>query len=240
MSIAEKLTTIAENEQKVYNAGYNKGKAEGGDTDGGIETFFDSYLRDTNGYCDYMFAGKGWKNKIFKPTIDIKPVRAQNMFSLTGLTGDLAALCEQQGITIDFSNCKLFNGFSSNASGITRFGAIDISKATDTISFIYNTSLITIDKLIVSETTKYNTYAFEGCKKLTNLIVEGVIAQNNFNVQWCNNLTVESLRSIINCLQDKSEDTSGTIWKVTIGGTNYAKLESEDLEKIEEKGWVFV
>ena len=31
MSIADKLTTIAENEQKVYQAGYDKGKAEGGD-----------------------------------------------------------------------------------------------------------------------------------------------------------------------------------------------------------------
>ncbi len=31
MSIADKLTTIAENEQKVYNAGYEKGKAEGKD-----------------------------------------------------------------------------------------------------------------------------------------------------------------------------------------------------------------
>lgn len=30
MSIADKLTTIAENEQKVYEAGYNKGKSEGG------------------------------------------------------------------------------------------------------------------------------------------------------------------------------------------------------------------
>ena len=30
MSIAEKLAQIAENEQKVYNAGYEKGKAEGG------------------------------------------------------------------------------------------------------------------------------------------------------------------------------------------------------------------
>lgn len=34
MSIAEKLALIAENEQKVYNAGYEKGKAEGGGGDG--------------------------------------------------------------------------------------------------------------------------------------------------------------------------------------------------------------
>lgn len=33
MSIAEKLTTVAENMTKVYDAGYEKGKAEGGTTD---------------------------------------------------------------------------------------------------------------------------------------------------------------------------------------------------------------
>ena len=33
MSIAEKLQTIAENEQKVFDAGYEKGKAEGNGTD---------------------------------------------------------------------------------------------------------------------------------------------------------------------------------------------------------------
>ena len=32
MSIAEKLVTVAENVEKVYNAGYEKGKAEGGGT----------------------------------------------------------------------------------------------------------------------------------------------------------------------------------------------------------------
>lgn len=33
MSIAEKLVTVAENVQKVYDAGYEKGKAEGGGSD---------------------------------------------------------------------------------------------------------------------------------------------------------------------------------------------------------------
>ncbi len=36
-SIAEKLTAIAENEQKVYNAGYNKGLSEGGGGGSGPE-----------------------------------------------------------------------------------------------------------------------------------------------------------------------------------------------------------
>lgn len=37
MNISEKLAIIAENEQKVYDAGYEKGKAEGGDTEAAFE-----------------------------------------------------------------------------------------------------------------------------------------------------------------------------------------------------------
>ena len=48
MSIAEKLAQIAENEQRVYDAGYEKGKAEGG---GGVNITFEncSVIDDGNG-----------------------------------------------------------------------------------------------------------------------------------------------------------------------------------------------
>lgn len=219
MSIAEKLQTIAQNEQRVYNAGYEKGKSEGGDTETaynqGLEDgkqseydrFWDNYQSaGKNPNCDFMFAGQGWVNSLFKPKYDIKPIRAQYMFNLTAIKGDLFALCEQQGIIIDFSNCQLFNNFAANANGITRFGVIDMRKATDNITFINCTSLVTIDKLIVAATTKYTSYAFEGVTKLENLTVDGTIAQNNFNVKYCTLLSKASIESIINCL---SADTSG-------------------------------
>ena len=219
MSIADKLTLIAENEQKVYNAGYEKGKAEGVTEDEayneGLEQgkqeerteFWTLYLSN-NGRVnyDYAFAGQGWTNNTFKPIFNIKPTRAQYMFSLTGIKGDLVALCEQQGITIDFSNCKLFNAFASNAQGITRFGVIDVTKATDVFTFINCYALITVDKLIVSATTKYNATIFDGDTKLENLIVEGEIGQNGFNVKTCVSLSKASIESIINCL---SANTSG-------------------------------
>ena len=169
--------------------------------------------------CDYMFAGQGWKATIFKPKYNIKPTRAQYMFSLTGIQGDLVALCEKQGKIIDFSNCKLFNGFAGNAYSITRFGVIDISKATDNITFINCKSLVTIDKLIVSSTTKYNQYAFEGVTKLENLIVEGTIAQNNFRVHYCTLLSKVSIESIINCL---STETSGLIVTLSLDAVKKA------------------
>lgn len=48
MTIAEKLTLIAQNEQKVYNAGYEKGKSEGGGGSGEKPTLFTPTITITN------------------------------------------------------------------------------------------------------------------------------------------------------------------------------------------------
>lgn len=78
---------------------------------------------------------------------------------------------------------------------------------------------------------------FRQVTKLEEVTFSGVIGQNGLNLQWATNLTRESLLSIINCLQDKSGDTSGTQWKVTLGGTNLDKLTSEEKATAEKKGW---
>ena len=77
---------------------------------------------------------------------------------------------------------------------------------------------------------------FGMCRNLTHLIFEGVIGTSGLNVQVCN-LTHDSLMSIINTLKDYSADTSGTIWTVTIGSENYAKLTDEEIEIAQQKGW---
>lgn len=44
----------------------------------------------------------------------------------------------------------------------------------------------------------------------------------------------------MNALQDKSADTSGTAWKVTVGETNLAKLTTEEINAVKQKGWTIV
>jgi hypothetical protein len=73
---------------------------------------------------------------------------------------------------------------------------------------------------------------------LEEIRFEGVIAKNGLNLQW-SPLSHDSLVSIIDCLQDKSADTSGTVWKVTVGSANLAILTTEDFENIQAKGWIF-
>lgn len=106
-------------------------------------------------------------------------------------------------------------------------------------TFLNCDKLVTIRKLIVSENTTYSRW-FDGCTALVNLTFEGVIAKNGLNLQWSTNLSHDSLMSIIYALQDKSVDTSGTNWIVTIGNTNRAKLTVEEIAIAEKKGWELV
>ena len=50
-------------------------------------------------------------------------------------------------------------------------------------------------------------------------------------------LQFESVRKIFNALEDKTTDTSGTVWKVTLGTANKAKLSADELKIATDKGW---
>lgn len=228
MSIAEKLTQIAENEQKVYEAGK---KAE-------YDAFWDTYQANgSRTQYDTAFGGEGWTNETFKPKYDIKPTRATYMFRVAKIAGDLVEICESLGISLDFSECVHMQELFSNAPNITRVGVIDIRKATNVSNMFAWSNAKTIDKIIVTETTPMN-YFPGAMPELENITIEGTIGQNNFNVQYSTKLTHDSLMSIINALQDKSTDTSGTVWTVTLGPTNIAKLTAEEQQIAHKKGWL--
>lgn len=96
--------------------------------------------------------------------------------------------------------------------------------------------ITTIDKVILKNDGSQKPNVFKYMYNLKNLTIEGVIGQNGLNIQW-SPLSHDSLMSIINALADKSADTSGTDWLVTIGGANYKKLTDEEIEIAENKGW---
>lgn len=191
-----------------YEEGYNAGIEQGKQTQkANFEQALISGMVTTGYVGDYLFAGKGWNNDTFYIKGTIRPKRANYMFAMSGIKGDLADMCEKRGTIIDLSNCTMCANLYANANAITRIGIIDISKATSCGNLVINCSaLVTIDKLISSATTKHEYYNFQNCGALKNLTVEGVIGKNDFNVQWCTKLTKASLTSIVNCL---SADTSG-------------------------------
>ena len=85
-------------------------------------------------------------------------------------------------------------------------------------------------------TQSYNASSvFSNCTSLTNFIAPQNISVNVY-FSSCNNLTVDSLMSIINNLKDKSSTTSITICE--LGSVNLAKLTDEQKAIATSKNWV--
>lgn len=195
MSIADKLTTVAENIPKVYEAGQQSE----------YDSFWDS-LQDNGTRTAYWGGFAGWRNTAFKPKYPLNNVTT--------------------------CNYMFYGAFVTTVPPITFMGS-DISQA-----YAHTGQIVTIECMKLKEDGSQTfVQPFDSCAGLKNLTIEGTIGQNGFNVQWSTRLTYESLISIKNALADKSADTSGTTWVITVGNTNKAKYTETDLQEIKAKGW---
>lgn len=234
MTIAEKLLRAKTDIDEVYEAGKVQGaKAEYDKLWDGVQ----NYGNRTN--YEYAFFGETWNENTFYPKYDMilgEGWSATSMFR-TSPIANLKQRLEECGVRLDTSRCQAFNTVFYS-SQILVIPTIDMSNAeygTDGC-FVNCWSLTTIEKIIFSEKTLIEKM-FTNCTELQEVIFEGVIAQNGLNLQWSTKLTHDSLMSVINCLADKSADTSGTEWVITIGSTNLAKLTAEERFIAEQKGW---
>lgn len=204
MSIADKLTTIAENVPKVYEAGK---QAE-------YDAFWDNYQRPNNvNYPDMYFAGVAWTKETFKPKSDIKLKNGYSCFLYNKIGGDLTALLEELGVKLDTSEAvNMQSAFTS--STFTRIPVIDLRKTYilgHTSTTFSSSDLVTIDGLIVNETTLYNNTMFQNATKLANITFEGVIG-NTINFQWCP-LTKASITNIFDHLSSTATGQTATFNK---------------------------
>lgn len=223
MSIADKLTTIAENQEKVFEAGK---KSE-------YDAFWDMYQQNgTRTDYSHSFAGFGWYVDNFKPKYIIKPITAYMMFRNFRGEGVLEELCD-----IDFSENTSFQ-YTFSFSRLTEIRSlIDCSKGASVASTFSGCSkLVTISEFRVNATVSMNGL-FNDCPSLENLNITGVIGQTGLNLQGSKKLTHDSLMSIINALKDFS-GSSGS-YKVTLGNENVAKLTQTELDMITAKGWTY-
>ena len=224
MTRAEKLQTIAENEQKVFEAGE---KSE-------YDRFWDTYLNPTRSSLAYAFAGSGWLTETFKPKYDIRPELegAYYLFNSNRINVDLVEHLNKCGVVLDFSNATNVM-YAFYDTRFTRVGEINLSKVTVASSannlFSNSSKLVTIDKIVLPSSRVNLTNAFDNCTSLQNITFEGTI-RYNLNVQSCP-LTHDSLMNIINCLGD------GLSYTLTLGATNLAKLTEDEIDIAYQKGW---
>lgn len=224
MSIADKLTTIAENQQKVYEAGQ---QAE-------YDRFWDEY-QETTFYVG-AFAGYGWNANTIRPKKDVMPTNASYMFYYNQMGGDLVEFFENLGVTLDFSSCGNMNN-AFQYSKFTRVGKIYCADNAWYSTFANCSNLVTIDEFghpRGGEIGDGLTSAFSGTPNLENVKVKGIIAKNA-TFSACTKLTHDSLMNILNAL--KNLVGTGTTRTLTLGATNLAKLTDAEKAIATEKGW---
>lgn len=244
MSIAEKLTTIAENQQKVYDAGYEKGKAEGGGSydEGYTAGQQAEHTRFMNGYqlngtrVNYAraFAGTGWTRETARPIHDIRPEDATQMFFQSGIGGDMDEWLAENNVKMDFSDC-ISPEYLFYSCKFTVIGTVDLShySGTAVASLFNSTSIVTIRSF-----SPPNTAMAATCwqSELRNLTIGGAITKN-MNLSRCSKLTDASVQSVIDNLADLTGQTTQTLtFHATVGG----KLTDAQKATIAAKNWTLV
>ncbi|MBR5528075.1 MAG: hypothetical protein IKV97_03660 [Clostridia bacterium] len=249
MSISEKLIQIAQNEQKVYDAGKH---AE-------WEAFWDAAQENgslTN--MPYGFCSKVWNDTTFKPKYDIRPVgNATSLFRYAQIT-NLPGILEKQGIVIDFSNATNLE-YLLQWSSVTRIGTVDCTGLTslDLKSSFADCPIKTISELRLKPDIKFSN-TFKNAKELENIIIAdksgftagaygtgsgfdykySPVIGNDLDLSSCTKLTWTSLVSVICALVDYSGD--GGVHTLTLGEANLNKLSDSEKAMVTQKGWVLI
>lgn len=228
MNIAEKLQTIAENEQRVYEAGK---KSE-------YDRFWDDYQEYGNRTLYGNAFGVCWTADMFRPKYPMRPTGAYMMFFTNQSGGieidDFVAFCEENNVVLDLSQCTSAD-YALASLHTYHHGVLDFSKCTAMSNLFYShnrvtRSVETIDEWISSETTTYTATTFQYATNLTDITVSGVIAKN-VDFSKCTKLTHDSLMSILN---------AGRNCTLNLGTANLEKLSIEEKAAAIEKGCTLI
>lgn len=219
MSIADKLTLIAENQQKVFEAGK---QAE-------YDKFWDS-IQDNGNRTNYDFAFCYYFNiyKLFYPKYDLIPTSAQYFMREAKGNGkavdsgadaiDLVERLNECGVKLDTSKCTNVTYLFYQAR-ISHLPEINISSAGTTgNNLVFGGPVETIDNFIFTkEQTLKNTFNY--CRRLKNIVFDGIYEAGGLGMSDCYALSKESITSIINCL---STETSGKAITLSLRAVNKA------------------
>ena len=237
MSIAEKLQNIAENEQRVFNAGYEKGLSEGGNTEeaynqgveDGKQAEYDALwnlLQPNNGETIYYgtFAGISWTKEMLRPKHDVRPigsssVRSMFLHSLSYTKDsqlDMAEIEQECGIVFDFSGATGTAQEAFRDCCFKKLNVIDFSNIADlTQTFASSSSgygIERIERLILNNTFVCYGQPFSACRTLQHIGFEGVF-DTGYNVSFkdCIYLDGISIKSLINILSPTRADGKITL-----------------------------
>lgn len=233
MATADKLTTVAENVPKVYDAGlasFVNTMSDGGTNFSGMFAYLTSaYTFDEETSDSYMLYINR-PNFTTIPLIDTsKGIDFSSMFACCAMLTTIPQL--------NTSNGKDFNYMFNGCTNLTTIPLINTSNGTSFNYMFYKcTSLTTLPQLNVSKGTSFN-YMFgssttNSCTSLTTIsFVENCIGAN-ISFKYCDALSHDSLISILNGLKTVTSTRT-----CTLGATNLAKLTDEEKAIATQKNW---
>lgn len=197
------------------------------------ERFWDVY-QDYGNRINYemAFAGNGWTDELFstrKYDIPVGIESAYMMFRNSKITDLKRFNLISDSVQYAFQNVNTFE------IGVVR-GKTSAYGCFSGCNLLKTVAGFGVEAR--SATEAILGWAFNYCIALENLNIVDPIAANGLDLHWSTKLTHESLMSVIDALADYSADSSGTVWKVTLGGENLAKLSEEEIGIAEAKGWV--
>lgn len=227
MSISEKLTTIAENEQKVYEAGAKSAEYD----------FWNQFQTDCAGKgYKYAFSGYGWSEVNFKPIMDIVLKNGAECVFYNTHMFPLKDMLEKNGVKFDTSKMTNMDRVFNYAMMGTNERHIIPPVGNDNVISAVNcfgvaTGVRIIEKFTCSPTCAGLNNAFFRCDSLESVTFGNTIA-TNLVLNFSTKLTHECLLHILGQL----EETSTTL-TLTLGATNLAKLTDAEKAIATEKGW---
>ena len=232
MDIAEKVLRLKDDFDDVYEAGRKKE----------YDAFWDAY-QDKGNHTSYenAFSGKHWTDDNFKPKYNIimsGDYGANASFRQSQMT-DIKGILEKQNVVLDTSQAARFTNTFQN-SKVTKAPSLNLTGCTLFSQVFYGCTNLTEVELCNLKANCTITGVFSLCKNLVSLkMINCTIGQNGFDVQY-SNLSHDSLindegTGVLNSLEDKSG--TGTVWTITLGSTNLAKLTDAEKAIATQKGW---
>lgn len=210
MNIAEKLTQIAENEQRVFEAGRKDYWNE----------FWDNILSGTN--WQYKFCGSSWNDKTFYPPQDLVCGQyANQLFYLCGIT-DLAGRLRECGVKLDLSKASVrVDNMFNYATKLTTVPYLDVRACSKngvlSCMFMDCHSLKTIEGIHLKEDGSQNlgNSIFARCNVLETVAFYGSIG-SDLDFQTCVKLSKSSIQNIVEHLSDAASGKTLTMSKTAI------------------------
>lgn len=224
-TIAEKMEQIAENEQKVYQSGYDKALEKGGYNEGyedGKQAEYDAFwdaVQESGKRTSYVYAFSRWGSEYIRPKYKVVLTAAGSQKHIFYLNKYIKKI---EADYFDFS--QLPRGTNDNQAFSLSF--TDNSKLEEIediglpisysyeLAFAWCTELTKIAKITVDANTILSN-AFVNCFKLKDITFEGEIG-NDINFKWSTKLTKASIESIINHLSSAVSGKTLTLSKTAV------------------------